>query len=118
MTLCDGHFSVASFAYGVNTVGDTAVFHLSQRILDDPPPPVESGGEELTQGRGSIIIIHHLQQKMEAHNKYVQFLLDVGLLDRLTCLTHRGQQLPTRKLLCEHGELLQAAVTLRKQHNK
>ena len=118
--MCDEHFSVASFTEGLNTLGDAAVFHLSQRILDDPPPQVDpslSDGQGDSQGKRSIII-YHLQQKMEAHNKYVQFLNDVGLLDRLTCMTHRGKQIPTRKLLCEHGELLQAAVTLRKQHNK
>lgn len=114
MSLCDEHFSIMSFARGLNTLGDAAVFNLSQRILDDPPSD-EQGDP---QRKRSIIIIYRLQQKMEAHNKYVQFLKDVGLLDRLTCLTHREKQLPICKLLCEHGELLHSALTLRKLHNK
>lgn len=94
--------------------------HLSQLILDDPPPQVDpSFAEGLldVQGGKSTIILYHLQQKMEAHNKYVQFLSEVGLLERLTCVTHSGDVVPTCKVLCEHGELLEAAKTLRKMHN-
>ena len=116
--MCDQHFPVASFTHGVNTLGDAAIFYLSQRILDDPPPEVDSLLSDQQGGKKSIVIIYHLQQKMEAHNKYIQFLLDVGLLDRITCTVHHGKQIPTRMLLCEHGELLQAAITLRKQQNK
>lgn len=120
-TVCAEHFPRSSFHQGLNTSGDCAVSHLSQLILDDPPPQVDpagfSEGQADTQGQKSMIIIYHLQQKMDAHHKYVQFLLDVGLLERLTCVTRRGEVVPTSKLLCEHGELLQAAATLRKMHN-
>lgn len=121
ISLCDRHFSVSSFSHGVDTLGDIAVSHLSQRILDDPPPQVDPSfyeGQNDTQGQISIIIIHHLQQKMDAHNKYMQFLADVGLMDRVTCRTHHGNVIPTQNLLCEHGELLQAAISLRKLHNQ
>lgn len=119
-TLCDEHFSSTAFHKGLNTPGDCAVSQLSQRILDDPPPQVEPSfgeGQLDTQVHKSTIIIYHLQQKMEAHNKYIQFLADVGLLGRLTCVTHHGEVVSTNRLLCEHGELLEAAKTLRKIHD-
>lgn len=55
---------------------------------------------------------------MEAHNKYIQFLVDVGLLSRLTCVSHHGEVVPTNKVLCEHGEILEAAKTLKKMQNR
>ena len=116
-TLCEEHFPRVSFHQGLNTSGDLAVSHLSRLILDDPPPQVDPSFSDAVQGQKSMIIIYHLQQKMEAHNKYIQFLLDVGLLERLTCVTHGGNVMPTKKLLCEHGEQLQAATTLRKMHS-
>ena len=65
-----------------------------------------------------MIVIYHLQQKMDAHTRYIEFLGAVGLLGRVSCVTHHGCPIPTNKLLCQHGELLQAAITLRKIHNR
>jgi hypothetical protein len=117
VSLCDEHFPESSFHSGFNTRADCAVSHLSQLILDDPPPQVDPDGQAEVQGHKSIIIIYHLQQKMEAHIKYVQFLADVGLLSRLTCVSHHGNVAPTSKVLCEHGEMLEAAKTLKKMQN-
>lgn len=120
ISVCDEHFPSSAFSHDMNTLGDSAAAHLSQRILDDPPPQVDPSFYEAgadTQNQISVIIIHHLQQKIEAHKKYVHFLVDVGLLDRLTCVTYHGHAIPTSRLLLnEHAELLQAAITLRKQH--
>ena len=116
-SLCEEHFPSASFHAGLNTCGDCAVIHLSELILDDPPPQVDSSFSDAqgdAQGKKSLIIIYHIQQKIEAHNKYIQFLVDVSLLSRLTCVSHHGDVVPTTKVLCEHGEILEAARTLKK----
>ena len=114
-TLCEDHFPAVSFQQGLNTSGDCAVSRLSQLILDDPPPPLDSTEPHTHK---SVITPYHLQQKVEAHNKYIQFLVDIGLFNRLTYVSRDDEVIPTIKLLCEHGELLQAAITLRKLHNR
>lgn len=102
----------------MDTPGDLATVVLSHLILNDPPPSVDP---DLSEGPGqkSIIILYRLQQKIDAHTKYIQFLCEVGLIDRVTCV-HRQHAniLPTGVMLCEHGELLQAALTLRKIQDK
>ena len=122
MTLCDEHFPASSFSHGLDTLGDRAVILLSQRILDDPPPQMDPSfyeGQADIQGQNPVIIIYHLQQKVKAHDKYLHFLEDVGLLERVTSTLYHGSAVPTKRLLVgEHAELLQAAVTLRQQHNQ
>ncbi len=51
-------------------------------------------------------------------DRYMGFLADSGLLDRLTAITVRGRGLDTRLLLCEHAEKIQAAIAVRKTHNQ
>ena len=51
-------------------------------------------------------------------DRYMGFLADSGLLDRLTAVTVRGRGLDTRLLLCEHAEKIQAAMAVRKTHNQ
>ena len=123
VSMCDQHFPVSSFSHGVDTPGDLAIVQLSKLILDDPPPQVDpSMNEGLgladSQEPKSMIVIYRLEQKTEAHNRYVQFLINVGLMDKMSCVRHCKRILPTQLLLREHGELLQAAITLRKMHNQ
>ncbi len=111
----------------MNTLGDMAAVHYSQLILDDPPPPVDPSdpsfrGPGGPAGQGSMILIHRLQQKIEAHAKYLKFLEEVGLMERLTCVRHDTLVTPTRttptwQVLQEHSELLQAALNIRKVHD-
>ena len=117
--MCEELFSETSFYHGVDTLGDLAVIQLSRLILDDPPPQVDS---TISEGpdvyERSRIIIYRLQQKIEAHDKYIQFLNGVGLLERVACVSHRKNIISTRLLLREHGELLQAGVIIRKHHDQ
>ncbi|XP_052383707.1 nuclear pore complex protein Nup133-like [Oncorhynchus keta] len=76
--------------------------------------PDESAGFPLT----SLIILHQLEDKMKAHGCFMDFLLQVGLLDRLGQTTVRSSPMATRLLLCEHAEKLQAAMTLKNHHAK
>lgn len=109
---------MASFACGYDTPGDKAAIRLSQLIIDDPPPDVIGHSVNDGQEHKSMIIIYRLQQKIEAHSKYVRFLVDVELLDRLSHVTHKSVIVPTSFVLCQHGEILQAAFTLRKLHDR
>lgn len=102
---------------------DSMVTQIDLDLVDDYPAsdprwaesvPDESGGFPLT----SLIIVHQLEDKMKAHGCFMDFLLQVGLLDRLGSVTVRSSPMATRLLLCEHAEKLQAAMVLKNQHSK
>ena len=119
--ICDQHFPSEAFFSCLDTMGDLAIVQLSEMVLDDPPPTSDPQWNESLDVSGSgapLILIYRLEQKFQAHSRYVQFLIDVGLLDRLTCVRVRGLSMPTRLLLCEHAEKIQAAITLKKLHNQ
>ena len=118
--MCEEHFPLSSFSSHLDTVGDLGVVGLSILILDDLPvtsdPGWSDGGD--TSGGKSLILIYRLEQKLLAHNRYLGFLADSGLLDRLTAVSVRGRGLDTRRVLCEHAEKIQAAISVRKSHNQ
>ncbi|XP_077426499.1 nuclear pore complex protein Nup133 isoform X2 [Vanacampus margaritifer] len=102
---------------------DAMVTQIDLDLLDDYPAsdprwaesvPDESAGFPLT----SLIILHQLEDKMKAHSCFMDFLLQVGLLERLGCVGVRSSPMATRLLLCEHAEKLQAAMVLKNQHAK
>uniref|UniRef100_A0A8C7C8B0 Nucleoporin 133 n=1 Tax=Oncorhynchus kisutch TaxID=8019 RepID=A0A8C7C8B0_ONCKI len=102
---------------------DLVVTRINLDLVDDYPAsdprwaesvPDESAGFPLT----SLIILHQLEDKMKAHSCFMDFLLQVGLLDRLGQTTVRSSPMATRLLLCEHAEKLQAAMTLKNHHAK
>ena len=119
--ICNHHFPPEAFYSCLDTIGDLAIIQLSEMVLDDPPPTSDPQWNESLDVSGSsapLILIYRLEQKFQAHSRYVQFLTDIGLLDRLTCIRVRGRSMPTCMLLCEHAEKIQAAITLRKLHNQ
>ncbi|XP_074521579.1 nuclear pore complex protein Nup133 isoform X2 [Halichoeres trimaculatus] len=102
---------------------DGVVTQINLDLVDDYPAsdprwaesvPDESAGFPLT----SLIILHQLEDKMKAHGCFMDFLLQVGLLDRLSQVTVRSSPMATRLLLCEHAEKLQAAMVLKNHHTK
>ncbi|XP_041642286.1 nuclear pore complex protein Nup133 [Cheilinus undulatus] len=102
---------------------DGVVTQIDLDLVDDYPAsdprwaesvPDESAGFPLT----SLIILHQLEDKMKAHGCFMDFLLQVGLLDRLGQVTVRSSPMATRLLLCEHAEKLQAAMVLKNHHTK
>ncbi|XP_075993040.1 nuclear pore complex protein Nup133 [Genypterus blacodes] len=102
---------------------DGVVTRINLDLVDDYPAsdprwaesvPDESAGFPLT----SLIILHQLEDKMKAHGCFMDFLLQVGLLDRLSHTTVRSSPMATRLLLCEHAEKLQAAMVLKNHHAK
>ncbi|XP_047433726.1 nuclear pore complex protein Nup133 isoform X2 [Mugil cephalus] len=102
---------------------DSMVTQINLDLVDDYPAsdprwaesvPDESAGFPLT----SLIILHQLEDKMKAHGCFMDFLLQVGLLDRLGQVTVRSSPMATRLLLCEHAEKLQAAMVLKNHHSK
>ncbi|KAF3688079.1 Nuclear pore complex protein Nup133 133 kDa nucleoporin Nucleoporin Nup133 [Channa argus] len=102
---------------------DSVVTQINLDLVDDYPAsdprwaesvPDESAGFPLT----SLIILHQLEDKMKAHGCFMDFLLQVGMLDRLGHVTVRSSPMATRLLLCEHAEKLQAAMVLKNHHTK
>lgn len=102
---------------------DGVVTQIDLDLVDDYPAsdprwaesvPDESTGLPLT----SLIILHQLEDKMKAHGCFMDFLHQVGLLERLGEATVRSSSMATRLLLCEHAEKLQAAMVLKTHHSK
>ncbi|XP_064177586.1 nuclear pore complex protein Nup133 [Anguilla rostrata] len=102
---------------------DRAVTQIDLDLVDDYPAsdprwaesvPDESGGFSLT----SLILLHQLEDKMKAHCFFMDFLQQVGLLERLRVVTVRSVPMATRLLLCEHAEKLSAAIVLKNHHTK
>ncbi|XP_066515739.1 nuclear pore complex protein Nup133 [Hoplias malabaricus] len=102
---------------------DTVVTQIDLDLVDDYPAsdprwaesvPDESAGFTLT----SLILLHQLEDKMKAHHFFMDFLLQMGLLDRLSSSSVRSSPMATRLLLCEHAEKLSAAVVLKNHHAK
>ncbi|XP_036413651.1 nuclear pore complex protein Nup133 [Colossoma macropomum] len=102
---------------------DAVVTQIDLDLVDDYPAsdprwaesvPDESAGFTLT----SLILLHQLEDKMKAHHCFMDFLLQTGLLDRLSSASVRSSSMATRLLLCEHAEKLSAAVVLKNHHAK
>ncbi|XP_072513752.1 nuclear pore complex protein Nup133 [Salminus brasiliensis] len=102
---------------------DAVVTQIDLDLVDDYPAsdprwaesvPDENAGFTLT----SLILLHQLEDKMKAHHCFMDFLLQTGLLDRLSSVSVRSSPMATRLLLCEHAEKLTAAVVLKNHHAK
>ncbi|XP_043093975.1 nuclear pore complex protein Nup133 isoform X2 [Puntigrus tetrazona] len=102
---------------------DAVVTQIDLDLVDDYPAcdprwaesvPDEGAGFTLT----SLILLHQLEDKMKAHRCLMDFLLQTGLLDRLTSTAVRMSPMATRLLLCEHAEKLSAAIVLKNHHAK
>ncbi|KAL2086993.1 hypothetical protein ACEWY4_018052 [Coilia grayii] len=102
---------------------DEVMAQISCDLVDDYPAsdprwaesvPDEGAGFPLT----SLILLHQLEDKMKAHGLLIDFLNQMGLLERLTSTTVRSSPMATRLLLCEHAEKLTAAIVLKNHHAK
>uniref|UniRef100_A0A8C2KZ30 Nucleoporin 133 n=1 Tax=Cyprinus carpio TaxID=7962 RepID=A0A8C2KZ30_CYPCA len=102
---------------------DAVVTQIDLDLVDDFPAcdprwaesvPDEGAGFTLT----SLILLHQLEDKMKAHRCLMDFLLQTGLLDRLTSTAVHMSPMATRLLLCEHAEKLSAAIVLKNHHAK
>ncbi|KAJ8364873.1 hypothetical protein SKAU_G00137040 [Synaphobranchus kaupii] len=102
---------------------DEAVTQINLDLVDDYPAsdprwaesmPDESAGFSVT----SLILLHQLEDKMKAHSFFMDFLQQVGLLERLGVAMVRSVPIATRLLLCEHAEKLSAAIVLKNHHTK
>ncbi|KAL7845456.1 hypothetical protein AOLI_G00236480 [Acnodon oligacanthus] len=102
---------------------DAVVTQINLDLVDDYPAsdprwaesvPDENAGFTLT----SLILLHQLEDKMKAHHCFMDFLLQTGLLDRLSSASVRSSPMATRLLLCEHAEKLSSAVVLKNHHAK
>uniref|UniRef100_A0A1X7SS25 Uncharacterized protein n=1 Tax=Amphimedon queenslandica TaxID=400682 RepID=A0A1X7SS25_AMPQE len=87
-------------------------------ILNDVPASDPRWNKTDTLGSYSLIILNQLQDKQKAHRKLIQFLIDMELLNLLTCVTLRGSVLLTRNVLCENSEKIAASIALRENQNK
>uniref|UniRef100_A0A4W3HN01 Nucleoporin 133 n=1 Tax=Callorhinchus milii TaxID=7868 RepID=A0A4W3HN01_CALMI len=66
----------------------------------------------------SLLLLHQLEDKLKAYYCFMEFLQEVGLINRLGTVMVRGMPMATRLLLCEHAEKLSAAIVLKNHHTK
>uniref|UniRef100_F6Z5Q9 Nucleoporin Nup133/Nup155-like C-terminal domain-containing protein n=1 Tax=Ciona intestinalis TaxID=7719 RepID=F6Z5Q9_CIOIN len=104
-----------------NHLLDGAVAVVSTDLLDDYPASdprwAESVSAEYRGSAGSVILIHQLQDKQNAHSMFLKFLSEVGIWHRLTTISHGQRRNSTRWLLSEHSEKLCAANNLLQKHS-
>ncbi|XP_028398502.1 nuclear pore complex protein Nup133-like [Dendronephthya gigantea] len=120
-TMCEEQFEDISLFEGVSSF-DNAVVNVSQEIIDDYPASDPRWAEAVPADSGSssasLIIIHQLEDKLKAHDYFVQFLKEVFLSQKLSTFQQFGRIVNTRHSLCGHAEKLKFAIALRRQHNK
>ena len=61
----------------------TSLYPLTISCLTDmhtPPPPISL---DIPGSSSSVIIIYQLEDKLKAHSRYLQFITDIGLLDKV-----------------------------------
>ncbi|KAK3749505.1 hypothetical protein QZH41_013473 [Actinostola sp. cb2023] len=99
---------------------DAAVASLSEELIDDYPAADPRWAESIPAGgisaSSSLIILHQLEDKLKAHEFFVNFLKGVTLWDKLKSVKVRKQPFPTWCLMCEHSEKLCAAIALCRLH--
>nr|XP_002124857.3 nuclear pore complex protein Nup133-like [Ciona intestinalis] len=107
-----------------NHLLDGAVAVVSTDLLDDYPASdprwaesVSGAASEYRGSAGSVILIHQLQDKQNAHSMFLKFLSEVGIWHRLTTISHGQRRNSTRWLLSEHSEKLCAANNLLQKHS-
>jgi nuclear pore complex protein Nup133 len=67
-------------------------------------------------GRGSVIIQYQLEDKQFAHDKYLMYLSEMKMMERMSSVTVRKAPLRTWVVLSEHGEKLSATIALKELH--
>ena len=116
---------------------DRLVISMSTDLIDDLPasdprwletlPPSElAAGTQSNDGNSgidgigssSLVILHQLEDKQTALDVYINFLKDVGLWQKLTCVPSREMPTATTFILNEHSEKTVAAITLRTLHSE
>ncbi|CAL1542422.1 unnamed protein product [Lymnaea stagnalis] len=99
---------------------DTIVTSVSSDLIDDYPNSdprwAESAKKDSTNHSTSVIIIQQLNDKQKAHDLFINFLKKYNLWNKLGVVGVRGSVMPTRLLLCEHVEKIEAAKALRELH--
>ncbi|ETE65443.1 Nuclear pore complex protein, partial [Ophiophagus hannah] len=107
--------------FGPDADLDRAVIQVSEELIDDYPTSDPRWAESVPEDaanftNSSIIILHQLDNKSQAHSMYIDFLRQVDLFGQLDCVQVRGMPMAARLLLCEHAEKLAAAIALKNYH--
>ncbi|MBN3309249.1 NU133 protein, partial [Amia calva] len=102
---------------------DQVVTQIDLDLINDYPASDPRWAESVpdeTAGFSNnyLILLHQLEDKMKAHYSFMDFLCQVGLLERLSLVAVRGASMATRLLLCEHAEKLAASIVLKNHHSK
>ena len=98
---------------------DVGVIELSRIIINDKPASDPRWLQQIEEDpSGSLIIQQQMQHKLVAHDTFVSFLRDTGLMDRLGLVTHQERLVPTCSVLSSHSEKLVACLVLRRLHTR
>lgn len=105
-----------------SSILDTAVATISEEFIDDYPASDPRWAESIPDVSSSIstslILLHQLEDKIKAHDCFLNFIKSVGLWEKLSTVKIRGISMYTSLLLCEHVEKLVAALYMRTLHSR
>lgn len=101
---------------------DKLVLSLSRQVIDEIPTSdprwAENVRSDSVTSTSSLIILQQLKDKQRVHDYIINFLKKLNLWDKLQTIRVGDHVTSTRLLLCQHAELLQAAVVLREMHSE
>ena len=102
-----------------DSLADVGVIEFSRIIVNDKPASDPRWLQQIEEDpSGSLIIQQQMQHKLVAHDTFVSFLRDTGLMDRLGVATYQDTLVPTCSVLSSHTEKLVACLILRRLHTR
>ena len=102
-----------------DSLADVGVIELSRIIVNDKPASDPRWLQQIEEDpSGSLIIQQQMQHKLVAHDTFVSFLRDTGLMDRLGVVTYQERLVPTCSVLSSHAEKLVSCLILRRLHTR
>ncbi|XP_054273353.1 nuclear pore complex protein Nup133 [Macrosteles quadrilineatus] len=109
------------FCGDAGSLDSTAVVKTSLELIDDVPSKDPRWADQKSNkfsisSTHSLQIVHQLEEKQKVLERYVTFLKDLQLWDKLGTVTVRDRVMATSFVLQEHAEKVAATLALKKYH--
>ncbi|KAI6648474.1 Nuclear pore complex protein [Oopsacas minuta] len=103
----------------IDSLADVGVLEVSRIIVNDKPASDPRWLQQIEEDpSGSLIIQQQMQHKLVAHETFVSFIRETGLMGRLGLVTYQDKVMPTCAVLSSHSEKLVACLILRRLHTR
>ena len=102
-----------------DSLADVGVLEFSRIIVNEKPANDPRWLQQIEEDpSGSLIIQQQMQHKLVAHEAFVSFIRDAGLMGRLGLVNYQDGVMPTCAVLSSHAEKVVACLILRKLHTR